>query len=359
MKNLSINFLSIQYFTKTSPFFISNNYQNFNYLTNINTFYFFSKFLIQNTNLNNKISFSFFKNYLNSIIIFDSNYFNFFLNSRIVSVGHTVFELCSFISISSTSNGGCFYNNLNNQNTTFIKCNFISCSTTQYGGAIYIESNCGSLKILNSCFNNCFGSETHTFRVLSSNFYFYNLLIFQCNINPVSSYGAFLVLSKIEGGTKLNSSHNMILHHGPGIWFDYSNEKYISDLNIFNCTGRGINVIMNSNNFHVNFMNFINNKETMHGLLYINNNALYSNSLFISNFGNYIFGSLITFSNCIFDIDKLTSATYINVNFFKINTYTLIVNNLINLKKCEFFFETIHKFSFYYFPIIFIFNFII
>ena len=337
--NISIFRLSFFLNNDLSPFInlnqnlviLNSNFQNF-----FSNFYYSYKknlLLVKNCNFNHFLSSIFI---LNELIYTKIN-----INYSINSLEQVKFEFCKFLNILSTQSGGGIYFSILNQKIEIFNSLFYNCRTTgEFGGGFFINNG---LSILNNlCLINCRAQFAHAFRISNSNPNISNLLVHFCTFDfNGGGYGSFYINSPINEFNFLNSSHNIVYGHGTGFYIEYSSSKNFNFLNFFNCSSMGIIIIYYCNDLRINYINFISNIETKDGIIWIgdSNPVYFNNSIFLNNFGNFLFygynsNSTAIFLNSIFDFNKDNKATYLFNNLFNQNNIFPFNFKLLNYDRC-------------------------
>jgi len=323
--NTTISRLTVAQTVLLSPSFSVANrnslsyFQHVSYMRNFGSF-FYSRFDCKFGA--NSCSFAFLLDRVATISQMD--YLNRVFSSRIIPSSSCTFSKCSFRSISSNGDGGAIFFNVAGQIMINV-CVFSDVITSASCGAIYIGSSCTKAIINRACMNKCSAENTHGFKIDCTGSQISSVVVTYCASTEVGAWGSLWFNAKPSLVCDINSTYNSISNHGAGIWFEYCPGFVASRLHIEGCVSKGVVMLRESKDFQIQYMNFVRNRNTNDALLYITLSSSFMNCAFFYNINGFLNNpSLATFSNCIFDFNKVSGANYQITNMFNAATYTMI-----------------------------------
>jgi len=311
--NLSVSHLIMSRGCYSSPIF-SGNVRFSLVESGFNNFFHSIAYLHHCTNLIRKCRFSLF---LNRVILMEKqNFHKLAINQRILLVEQTSIQECTFKGITNSEIGACFNIDISGVAIELKKCRFYSCKSSSSCGAFFVGSLCTKLDFHQCCFTNCEASSTHNCIVSCPSEIMF-LMSFMCANTINGQYGTIYVKHKPTLISDINSTKNLILHHGSGLWIENSNGVYVSRVINFGCVSKGVLVMLNSPNSVIEYLSMINNTCTLDGILWLDGAVTYKKSTFFNNTSAFLNSpSLATFSDCTFDYSSLSGPNFIGVNLF-------------------------------------------
>jgi len=268
-------------------------------------------------------------------------YTNQIITKKFIPTQPYVFTYCVFSGISSSNDGGALYISTTNSIPSIYHCIFQSCSSSTTAGAFMLTSQCSKAIINYTCVSNCYAPTTNGFRILCGGLVSSLISIYKCSETQSGSYGSFWIENIFEKLSDLNSSYNCLVAHGAGIRIHNAPNCVIERSHIEACISMSILIIFYSRDFVLNNMNLVNNSESRDYIIHIDNEICIQRSYLFGNKGKYLSQNTLTFSECVFDIDRNNNWIYISSNLFNIESTLLLDLDVLNSIKCRELFDQI------------------